>query len=56
MNLATSYLDGSDLYESEEEEIRNLRSFRDGQVLLDNCNRFAYFLFLKYFLSQEQQN
>lgn len=39
MNLATSYLDCSDLYGTDVEDIRNLRSFRDGQVQIENCKR-----------------
>ncbi|GLG94269.1 Chorion peroxidase [Gryllus bimaculatus] len=39
MNLATAYLDGSDLYGGTDNDIQTLRTFEGGKVILDNCKR-----------------
>lgn len=39
MNLATAYLDGSDLYGTEERDLMSFRTFQSGQVQLEGCPR-----------------
>lgn len=39
MNLATAFLDASDIYGSTEDAVKSLRTLNGGRVTLDVCSR-----------------